>query len=151
MEGVPLLFAASLVYVIAASIQCTHHTCTGSRGYAIVVGVVSLFITTLLIVIRAIKQAAMVDKMHKFISLFLFVWWGVGAAVGTFNGPFTDVGNGYFAAWAAFLFSTQYAYSASQIVRNMLDRGANAAMGGGAAPNNTAAPGDVQVDQSSSV
>jgi hypothetical protein len=80
---VPLLFAASLVYVIAAAIECDQNSCTGNRGYAIVVGVVSLFITLCLVVVRVIKQAAMVDKLHKFISVFLFIWWGVGAAVGT--------------------------------------------------------------------
>jgi len=33
------------------------------------------------------------------------LWWGIAAGIITFQGPFTDTGNGYFAAWAGFLFS----------------------------------------------
>jgi hypothetical protein len=63
------------------------------------------------------------------------------------NGPFKVVSNGYFAAWAAFLFSTQYAYSASNMVRTMLDRGATA-LNTNNQPN---AGGEPNPDQSSSV
>ncbi|KAG5177323.1 hypothetical protein JKP88DRAFT_226625 [Tribonema minus] len=127
MQGVPLLFAASLVYVIASSINCDNkNSCKGTDAYAVSVGMVSLGITSLLIGLRVVSKEDMLEGKHKFLATFLFLWWGVGAAVGTFDGPFTVVSNGYFSAWAGFLFATQYAYASSDVVRNVLDRGASA-------------------------
>ena len=38
-------------------------------------------------------------------AFFLFVWWAIAAGIMTFQGPFTATTNGYFATWAALLFS----------------------------------------------
>jgi len=40
-------------------------------------------------------------------NYLLFVWNFIGAAFLTFGGPFAQTGNGYFAAWALVVFSTQ--------------------------------------------
>jgi predicted ferric reductase len=39
------------------------------------------------------------DKIGKFNAYFLFLWCFIGACILTFGGPFTNTGNGYFAAW----------------------------------------------------
>ena len=38
-------------------------------------------------------------------ALFFLVWWGVGAGIGTFQGPHTATGNGFFACWVGLLAS----------------------------------------------
>lgn len=42
------------------------------------------------------------------------------------HGPFTSTSNGYFSAWASFLFATRYAYESSAHVRKAMDQGAAA-------------------------
>jgi len=43
--------------------------------------------------------------LQKICAIFLVLWWGCGAGIGTFERPFSVPGNGYFALWAGFLFS----------------------------------------------
>lgn len=126
-SAIPLVFGASLIYVIAASIVCDDNNCRSYYGYAVAVGVVSLIITLLMLILRFTKRDSMAEKAHRFVSLFLCLWWLIGAAIGTFKSPFTEVGNGYFAAWAAFLFSTVYAYESNTFIRTAIDKGAAAA------------------------
>jgi hypothetical protein len=129
-EAVPMIFAASVIYMIAASIACDNlNYCKNEWGYAVAVGVVSIIITGFLLLLRITKRTEILGRGHPIVSLFLFLWWGVGAGVGTFRGPFINVGNGYFAAWAAFLFSTAFAYETNAAVRTILDKGAHAMSG----------------------
>jgi len=54
----------------------------------------------------------MPEAISKWFSLFYFVWWAVGTATMTYKEPFASTvstgsqslaGNGYFAAWFAFI------------------------------------------------
>jgi hypothetical protein len=127
-----MIFAASIIYLIASAIACDNaNYCKNEYGFAVAVAVVSLIISGLLLVLRLVKREALLEKFNPIISLFLFLWWIVGASVGTFRSPFVFVGNGYFSAWAAFLFSTKFAYETNAAVKNVLDKGAHAMSGGG--------------------
>eukprot|EP00752_Nemacystus_decipiens_P002068 g1979.t1 len=68
----------------------------------------------------------MIQNFQKFIALFFFCWWTLGAGIGTFKGPFTISGNGYFAGWIAFAASLKYAYGTNDAVRGFADRAADA-------------------------
>lgn len=46
--------------------------------------------------------------------------------IGTFKGPFTTSGNGYYAGWIAFAASLKYAYGSNEVVRGFADRAADA-------------------------
>jgi len=41
-------------------------------------------------------------NLQQFIAIFLLVWWGAGAGIGSFQGPYTKTSNGYFALWIGF-------------------------------------------------
>jgi len=48
--------------------------------------------------------------VEKFLVLFLWVWWVVGASYLTFEGPFKITGNGYFGSWASLIVSTLWLF-----------------------------------------
>jgi len=58
---------------------------------------------------RGFIFCSFLDKTEKGVSLFLFLWWGIGTGIITFKSPFTVTSNGYFSAWAGFLFATHWA------------------------------------------
>ena len=67
------------------------------RGYAIAYPCVTLVISFMGILMTCKKEFYL--KNGKFIHVFLFLWNFVGACLLTFFNPFTQTGNGYFAAW----------------------------------------------------
>lgn len=79
-------------------------------AYSLSVAVISLGLC-LIIQTGEFLQPGFLDRTEKGVSLFLFIWWGIGAGIITFKAPlpFTTTSNGYFAAWAGFLFSTHWA------------------------------------------
>ena len=104
--------ARSFIYVEVASLVLMFSTLgVWSRGdpfkaYALSVSVISLALC-LIIQTGEFVQPGFLDKTEKGVSLFLFLWWGIGTGIITFKSPFTETSNGYFSAWAGFLFATR--------------------------------------------
>ena len=85
--------------------------------YALIVGIVSLVVGLLLWFLQAKKPETLMKVLfnlpkigdvtvESLTAFFLFAWWCVGAGILTFQGPFTQTTNGYFATWAGLVSST---------------------------------------------
>lgn len=111
---------ASLALMIQASNDCGELNSSGVYGgcgshdwvahniaYAVAVAVVSLVCIIILVVLRK-KSPESHDKTRVIFGTFMAVWWIVGAGVLTFDNPYKDVGNGYFAAWAGCISACVY-------------------------------------------
>ncbi|CAM9282524.1 unnamed protein product [Ascophyllum nodosum] len=120
----PVIFVSSLLYTISAFDAQSGGD--GTKAWAIIVGIVSTFLAGVLALMQAKGKGDVVRKFQKIIAPFFFIWWAIGAGIGTFKGPFTTSGNGYFAAWIAFAASLKYAYGSNEAVRGFADRAANA-------------------------
>jgi len=106
-----LLFVASVFYTTAAGIACDTFTCTSYEGYAVAVGAVSLIFSMALLAGCFMMDIPVI--VHRIAGVFFFLWWLIGACVGTFDGPFTGANagaNGYFSAWMGFLVSSYYVF-----------------------------------------
>jgi len=122
---VALIFAASLIVLISAARACEGvNNCSKDDGlvnYAIAVGVVSMILSGILILASKYQPALATNYAH-YVSIFLLLWWGLGASIMTFNDPFPEVGNGYFASWLGFVMSGSFA---SQTVDSLANRTSN--------------------------
>jgi hypothetical protein len=90
--------------------------------YALSVSVISLA-ACLIIQTGEFVKPGLLEKIEKPVSLFLFVWWGIGTGVITFRAPFTTTSNGFFAAWAGFLFTTKWALNIDSSQYTELEKG----------------------------
>ncbi len=77
----------------------------GNAIWGLVAGILT-FITSLVILQ---KYDDIPIQMMKLISAVLFVIWATVAGILTFDGPFRDTGNGYFASWGGFLAAILFA------------------------------------------
>lgn len=91
-------------------------------AYALSVSVISLA-ACLIIQTGEFMRPGLLEKVEKPVSLFLFVWWGVGTGIITFRAPFTGVGNGYFSAWAGLIFTTHWALNIDTTMFTELEKG----------------------------
>lgn len=106
-----LLFVASIFYTTASGIACDRNTCTSNEAYAVSVGVISLVFTMALLAGSLMMDIPVL--VHRIAGVFLFLWWLIGACVGTFDGPFVGANfgaNGYFSAWMGFVFASYYVF-----------------------------------------
>jgi len=97
-----LIMLSSLVVIFAAISPCIA-LCQGTPGYAIAVGGLSFVVA---LVLRFAKHR--IAGKAGLISVVMVLLWGITAAILTFKGPFTFVGNGYFASYGAFAASAFY-------------------------------------------
>lgn len=112
----------SLIVLIQAAVECSgsySDSCSDVYGYTVSVGAISL-ITSLSGRVWSWCGPSSFAKLSPIIAIFFLVWWGLGTAVTTFKEPFNNSGNGYFAAWGAFITSFIMAGAASERLRTFL-------------------------------
>lgn len=74
----------------------------GQSAWGLTAGIITLIICGALFKLYDDVNAQLV----KITAIFMFVIWATVAGVCTFDGPFLQAGNGYFASWGGFLAST---------------------------------------------
>ncbi|GAB5356322.1 hypothetical protein AAMO2058_000280900 [Amorphochlora amoebiformis] len=101
-----VIFLASIIEVFAAANACSISSkCTKYYGWAVACGTISIvFIGVLLFV------PFLTTRFLHYFSGILFVWWVIGSAIMTYDAPFVQTGNGYFACWIAVLASFHLLY-----------------------------------------
>jgi len=96
-----LLFLASTVEMAASINPCSVMQCTDYVAFSLALGIVSMFITLILLLVGSrINNAGM-----RGFAIVLTLLWLVGTGIVTFKTPFVTAGNGYFASFAATFFS----------------------------------------------
>jgi len=104
------LFISSTIVLAQASQDCNNaDKCESWNAYAIALGCVSLFMSFGLVLKiyckNPEKRITWITKHIPYLSVFLTLWWGIGVVTCTFDGPFENTGNGFFACWIAFFIS----------------------------------------------
>lgn len=113
------LLASALVVVIATikpirdSGKGIYDDVQGEAIYALILACLTFFVTSMIMIQD--KRGNDVDsKLYFMLVGALAVAWVVEACLVTFNGPFKDTGNGYFASWAGAATSSMAACVAMQ-------------------------------------
>lgn len=122
MTCIGVICTCSLVVLIQAAVECEGELSDGCRNeflYTVVVGVIS-FIISLLCVFWGNCGERSFRQFSPIVAIFFVVWWALGTGVSTFSEPFANSGNGYFAAWGAFIASFIMAGAASDRLRQFL-------------------------------
>jgi len=103
------IFIASCVELAQAAEDCqkTYNDCEDEDGYAVAVGCISLILCLIYFIFYQFVPG-MVEQFNRYAPLFFFVWWACGTVVMTFDRPFSQTGNGYFACWGAAIMSLVY-------------------------------------------
>jgi len=103
------IMAASCIELAQAGEECRkwYNECEEEFGYAVCVGTISLFLCLIYFLIY-MNSRGNVGLFNKYVPFFFFLWWGIGTIVMTFDRPFSNTGNGYFACWGATIMSLVY-------------------------------------------
>jgi len=103
------ILIASCIELAQAAEDCqkSYSDCEDEDGYAVAVGTVSLFVCLIYLFIYMNSRGS-VGQFNKYVPFFFFIWWGIGTIVLTFDPPFSETGNGYFACWGATIMSIIY-------------------------------------------
>jgi len=94
-----VVLISSVVLLIATGAHYDWGNYSKYAGYAISVSSISLCLSGLAILMVKFSED-MYNKTGKQMNMLNFVWSFVGACFLTFDKPFTETGNGYFASWA---------------------------------------------------
>lgn len=110
LHPIGIVLCASIVTWIAAARKCdTRSECTNEEAWAVACGFISMLATLghyISSMIAATRPCH--DKISPAFAVVLFVWWLFGVGAGTFEDPFKQTDNGYFAEWIAFFASMYY-------------------------------------------
>jgi len=119
---VVVICGCSFVVLCQAAVECGgsySDDCSDVYGYTVAVGVIS-FVISLLALSWSYCGPRSFGQFSPVIAIFFLSWWALGTAVSTFSEPFSDSGNGYFAAWGAFIASFIMSGAVSERLRTFL-------------------------------
>jgi len=119
---VVVICGCSLVVLCQAAVECNgsySDNCSDVYGYTVSVGVVS-FVVSFIALFWSYCGPRSFAMFSPIVAMFFLVWWGIGTAIATFKEPFNNSGNGFFAAWGAFITSFIMAGAVSERLRTFL-------------------------------
>eukprot|EP00472_Partenskyella_glossopodia_P013931 CAMPEP_0197525184 /NCGR_PEP_ID=MMETSP1318-20131121/10669_1 /TAXON_ID=552666 /ORGANISM="Partenskyella glossopodia, Strain RCC365" /LENGTH=349 /DNA_ID=CAMNT_0043078369 /DNA_START=77 /DNA_END=1126 /DNA_ORIENTATION=+ len=120
MDMAIILFA-SLVELAAAGKACSRWgKCFSEYGFAVAVGVIS-FCGALTYLIAHRRNNESLVPLNTAIGVFVGVYWSIAAIILTFDRPFVETGNGYYATWMAFFASFHFLYWSVPAVKNCVE------------------------------
>jgi len=104
------LLISSIIEFIQALMVCSEDKCEGLTGFAVALGSVSSFCCLAILAANYFKQdtKSIHENVLPFVSIFLTLYWAAGVVLCTFEKPFEETGNGYFACWMAFMLSLNF-------------------------------------------
>jgi len=133
-----VLFSASIVTMVAASIQCYNSSDTSSprhfclaadktvesyQVWAVVCPAVSLLVSILLLIPRlAGVLTKQVDFSMQFLAPCLLGLWMGGTGCMTFHFPFAAPGNGFYGAWACLISAALLTERYCLVFRRLMER-----------------------------
>merc|ERR1719233_2355314 len=127
-----VICGSSLVVLAQAAVECGGEFSEGCQNeflYTVIVGVIS-FLLSLLCILWGYCAKSSFSQFSPIVAIFFLVWWGLGTGVSTFSKPFANSGNGYFAAWGAFIASFIMAGAASDRLRQFLGTAVTSVLAG---------------------
>jgi hypothetical protein len=93
-----LMFFCAVILLVAVVVGYNKGRLADARyGYSVAVPSVSMVLSAVGFGLTFSEEKN--ATLGKYNAHFLFVWNFIGACILTFGGPFTQTGNGYFAAW----------------------------------------------------
>jgi hypothetical protein len=89
----------------------------GMLAYGVAVGALSVVVCVVCLLMNKFKPGSLV-AVEVYIAFFLALWWSLGAGILTFDAPYTNVSNGYFACWVGAISSNIYLFMSSRAMRD---------------------------------
>eukprot|EP01062_Namystynia_karyoxenos_P022631 TRINITY_DN18698_c0_g1_i1.p1 TRINITY_DN18698_c0_g1~~TRINITY_DN18698_c0_g1_i1.p1 ORF type:complete len:832 (+),score=159.31 TRINITY_DN18698_c0_g1_i1:101-2596(+) len=109
-----VIFFASAVLLVQGVVDCAEDSkCKGNNAWAVACPVISIAIVVVAAVLVYLDW--MHSILHQWVAVTLALLWCATTLVVTFFDPYTTLGNGYFAAWVAFMASAMFVRRAMRL------------------------------------